>query len=67
MPLVSVYSRNDGVVDWRSALDSGAEQIEVHATHTGMSAEAGTYRVIARALGGFWPDGPDRPRPAPFN
>ena len=61
VPLVSVYSRRDGVVDWRSALDPCAEQIEVLATHNGMTAEARTYRVIARALSGFWPDEPDRP------
>jgi triacylglycerol lipase len=58
VPLVSVYSLNDSVVDWRSALDSDAEQIEVHATHNGMSAEASTYRVIARALSGFRHDEP---------
>jgi pimeloyl-ACP methyl ester carboxylesterase len=59
VPLVSVYSRTDGVVDWRHALDPDAEQVEVRATHTGMGAEAGTYRVIARILGGLWPDEPD--------
>jgi triacylglycerol lipase len=61
VPLVSVYSRHDGVVDWRTALDPCAEQVEVLSTHHGMTAEARTYRVIARALGGFWPDEPDRP------
>ena len=53
VPLVSVYSRNDGVIDWRAALDPCAEHVEVRGTHNGMSAEASTYRVIARALSDF--------------
>jgi hypothetical protein len=57
VPLVSVYSRQDGVVDWRATLDPCAEQIEVLATHSGMSAEGRTYRVIAGALSDIWPDG----------
>ena len=56
VPFFSVYSRFDGVVDWRSCLDPDAEQVEVMATHNGMNAEAGTYWVIARALSGFWHD-----------
>lgn len=67
VPLVSVYSRHDGVVDWRTTLDPWADQIEVVATHTGMSAEASTYRVIARALADFWPDGSDARHAAPFD
>ena len=64
VPLVSVYSRHDGVVDWRTALDPHAEQVEVFTTNTGMSAEASTYRVIAHALGDFWPDESDGRRAA---
>jgi pimeloyl-ACP methyl ester carboxylesterase len=50
---VSVYSKSDGIVDWRSCLDPGAEQVEVSASHIGMSAHADTYRVIARSLAAF--------------
>jgi pimeloyl-ACP methyl ester carboxylesterase len=57
VPLVSVYSRRDGVIDWRAALDPEAEQVAVATTHNGMGADASSYRVIARALGGFWPGG----------
>jgi pimeloyl-ACP methyl ester carboxylesterase len=50
---VSVYSRSDGIVDWQSCLDPGAEHVEVSASHIGMSVHADTYRAIAGALHGF--------------
>jgi triacylglycerol lipase len=58
---VSVYSRTDGIVDWRSCLDPDASCVEVHASHCGMSLSAETYRAIGRALwscsdgGAAWP------------
>lgn len=50
---VSIYSRNDGIVDWRSCLDPGARHVEVDATHLGMGFHAPTYRAIATALRDF--------------
>jgi pimeloyl-ACP methyl ester carboxylesterase len=50
---VSLYSRSDGVVDWRSCLDPDAECVEVRASHCGMSVSADAYRAIAAALRGF--------------
>ena len=50
---VSVYSKSDGIVDWRSCLDAHAEHVEVRASHIGMSAHAPTFRAIAGALDGF--------------
>lgn len=50
---VSVYSRRDGIVDWRSCLDPGAEHVEVDATHLGMGFHAPTYRAVAAALRRF--------------
>jgi triacylglycerol lipase len=51
---VSVYSRSDGIVDWRACLDPEADElVEVRASHCGMSTHAQTYRVIGRALGDF--------------
>ena len=49
-PYVSVYSRRDGIVDWRACLDPGADNVEVDASHCGMGAHAGTYVAIAAAL-----------------
>ena len=50
---VSVYSRSDGIVDWRACLDPAAELVEVDSSHVGMAANASVYRVIAASLEGF--------------
>jgi triacylglycerol lipase len=50
---VALYSRTDGVVDWRSCLDRDAACVEVHASHCGMSLNPDAYRAVARALTGF--------------
>lgn len=51
---VAVYSRSDGIVDWRSCLDPAAdEHVEVKASHCGMCLNAETYRTIASALERF--------------
>jgi len=51
IPYRALYSRSDGVVDWRACLDPAAELIEVRASHCGMSVNAAVYAEIARALG----------------
>lgn len=50
---LSVYSRRDGIVDWRSCRDRCADSVEVTATHIGMIAQAATFRVALTALDGF--------------
>jgi pimeloyl-ACP methyl ester carboxylesterase len=47
---VSIYSRSDGIVDWRSCLDPAAEPVEVEASHIGMAMNAAVYRAVADAL-----------------
>jgi pimeloyl-ACP methyl ester carboxylesterase len=48
---VSIYSRSDGIVDWRSCLDPCAEHVEVHASHIGMAVSAPVFRAVGEALG----------------
>jgi pimeloyl-ACP methyl ester carboxylesterase len=50
---VSIYSRSDGIVSWRSCLDPAAECVEVRASHLGMAANAEAYEAIAVALDRF--------------
>jgi pimeloyl-ACP methyl ester carboxylesterase len=50
---VSVYSRTDGVVNWRSCLDEGAVHVEVRASHCGMAVNAAAYEALASALADF--------------
>lgn len=47
---VAVYSRSDGVVDWRACLDPCARQVEVDSSHSGMSVNREVYAVLARVL-----------------
>jgi triacylglycerol lipase len=53
VPYVAMYSKSDGIVDWRSCLDPAAELVEVDASHCGMSVNASVYRELGFALGAF--------------
>jgi triacylglycerol lipase len=64
VPYTALYSRSDGVVDWRSCLDPAAEQVEVRASHCGMAVNAGVYREIASALAAFAPSQDGAAEPA---
>jgi pimeloyl-ACP methyl ester carboxylesterase len=50
---VALYSRTDGIVDWRACLDPAAEQIEVRASHCGMALNGSVYAEIGHALAAF--------------
>jgi pimeloyl-ACP methyl ester carboxylesterase len=50
---VALYSKTDGIVDWRACLDPAAEQVEVRASHMGMGLNASVYAEIAHALTAF--------------
>lgn len=51
---VSIYSKHDGIVDWRACVDPFAhENVEVRSSHCGMSVNADVYRHVAEALAGF--------------
>ncbi|MCZ6545314.1 MAG: alpha/beta hydrolase [Chloroflexi bacterium] len=49
----SVYSRNDGVVDWRACPEAeAARNVEVTSTHLGLVFHPDVYRLIGRLLAG---------------
>jgi triacylglycerol lipase len=52
---VSVFSRRDGVTDWRACLDPDGSNVEVDTTHCGMPSDPATQRAILEALEGFEP------------
>jgi triacylglycerol lipase len=59
---LSVYSRSDGIVDWRACLDPAADElVEVHASHCGMAVSEQVYRLLAGALAEFAGDEPQLP------
>ena len=45
---VAVYSRSDGIVQWRSCLDPEADElVEVSASHCGMGVNAQAFLAVA--------------------
>lgn len=47
---LAVYSRSDGIVDWRACLDPHARCVEVEGSHCGMAVNAGVYRELEDLL-----------------
>jgi pimeloyl-ACP methyl ester carboxylesterase len=48
---VAIYTRGDGVVDWRTCIDGDPRvDIEVRGTHVGLVVNASAYEAIAQAL-----------------
>ncbi len=45
-----MYSRSDGIVDWRACLDPHARHVEVRSSHVGMAAHPAVYQAVADAL-----------------
>jgi triacylglycerol lipase len=51
---VAIYSRSDGIVDWRACLDPWADdQVEIGASHCGMAVSPAAWRAVAAALERF--------------
>lgn len=46
----SVFSRRDGIVDWRSCLDPGAEAVEVSSSHLGMAVDPDVFDLVAGVI-----------------
>jgi pimeloyl-ACP methyl ester carboxylesterase len=51
---VAIYSKSDGVVNWRACLDPHADElVEIRSSHIGMAVHPHGYRQIADALHSF--------------
>ena len=53
VPTTSIYSRSDGIVAWPCSIQDDSpqtENIEVHASHVGMGANAEVLRILADRL-----------------
>lgn len=46
----AIYSRRDGIVDWRACIDPAAEAIEVSASHVGMAVDPRVIDHVVSAL-----------------
>jgi hypothetical protein len=50
VPFVSIYSRDDRIVDWRSHLDPDARHREVRTTHGGLLCSTAALTTVAEEL-----------------
>jgi hypothetical protein len=50
VPALSLYSRSDGVVAWRSSCDPYAECVEISSSHTGMGTDPDLYTALVPRL-----------------
>ena len=51
---ISVFSRRDGVVDWRACKDPAADRlVEIRSSHCGMAVHPEALGTVADALAGF--------------
>jgi hypothetical protein len=46
----AIYSKRDGIVDWRACVDPLAVPVEVSASHTGLAYDPRVIAQVVRAL-----------------
>src|ERR1700694_5055657 len=54
VPTTSIYSRSDGVVNWKACLRHDVNAIEVHGSHVGLAMNPEVYRILAHMLPAPW-------------
>lgn len=54
VPTTSIYSRSDGVVNWRACLRSDVNSIEVKGSHVGLAINPEVYRILSHLLPAPW-------------
>jgi pimeloyl-ACP methyl ester carboxylesterase len=54
VPITSIYSRSDGVVNWKACLRPDINAIEVKGSHMGLALNPEVYRILAHLLPAPW-------------
>jgi triacylglycerol lipase len=54
VPTTSIYSRSDGVVNWRACLRADINAIEVKGSHVGLAINPDVYRILSHLLPAPW-------------
>jgi pimeloyl-ACP methyl ester carboxylesterase len=49
-PFLSIYSRTDGIIDWRACFDPAARFLEVESSHCGMALNVAVLRAVGVEL-----------------
>ena len=50
VPQIAIYTRTDGVVDWRCCINDDDTDVEVQSTHVGLAFNAQVYQHLAHFL-----------------
>ena len=50
VPITSIYTRSDGVVNWKACIRPDVKAIEVHGSHGGLGMNAEVYHHLAHQL-----------------
>ncbi|MDZ5621368.1 esterase/lipase family protein [Nocardioides bizhenqiangii] len=48
--MTNIYSRRDGIVDWKACIDPEGEAVEVRASHIGLAVDPRVIRLVGDAL-----------------
>lgn len=48
--MTNVYSRRDGIVDWKACIDPEGEAVEVRASHIGLAVDPRVIKLVGDAL-----------------
>jgi hypothetical protein len=54
VPTTSIYSRSDGVVNWKACLRPDLNAVEVQGSHIGLALNPDVYRILAYLLPAPW-------------
>jgi triacylglycerol lipase len=54
VPTTSIYSRSDGVINWKACLRSDVNAIEVQGSHVGLALNPEVYHILAHMLPAPW-------------
>ncbi len=54
VPTTSIYSRSDGVVNWKACLRPDLNAVEVRGSHVGLALNPEVYRILAHLLPAPW-------------
>jgi hypothetical protein len=49
----SIYSRQDGIVDWKFAATENGDNYEVDGLHTDLVVNVEVYRILSNVLAGY--------------
>ena len=49
----SIYSRQDGIIDWRYAATDNGDNYEVDGLHTDLVVNVEVYRILSNVLAGY--------------